>query len=217
MFDPNTMMRICPKPIPWIKAHQHLLRFAESQECTPPSPPKPLILSGWDYSNDIEKMRRWEDMVEWARNNNCLEIVKGIPDNQFYKVDEPTTYEIGPLGRPMPWPWNFEARSRPSAQFLERKLEELVSEWPRIIGKQLAAVTRPIVFTGKKARRLLVRADSQTTPPWGGWTRRSNVESERRTFTTFRSAINKAISPHEVDHVDFVVTDAAEQDALTDA
>jgi hypothetical protein len=65
-------------------------------------------------------------------------------------------------------------------------------------------VTRPVAFTGKKARRLLVQAEGEAIPPWGGWFDRSTEEAKRRTFTRFRSAVNKAIAPHEVDHIDFV-------------
>lgn len=197
-------MRICPNPIPWSKAYRRLLRFAERHECTPTFPPKPLALNGWVYSNDIDKMRRWEEMVDWACKNACADLVEGIPDDEFYFVDEPTACEIGPFGGPMYRPWDFETKSRPSAEVLERTLEDLIRRWPEIVGVQLAAITHPMTFTGKKARRLLVRADNGGSPPWGGWTRRSKVETERRTFTTFRSAINRAISPHEVDHVDFV-------------
>ena len=38
----------------------------------------------------------------------------------------------------------------------------------------------------------------------------SSVESERRTFTQFRASVNKAISPHEVDHIDFITEEIAE-------
>ena len=83
-------------------------------------------------------------------------------------------------------------------------MEILAAQWPQIVGKELSGITHPLDFTGKKARRLLVRADNNTLPPWGDWVNRSTVESERRTFTHFRAAVNKAISPHEVDHIDFI-------------
>jgi hypothetical protein len=43
----------------------------------------PLILNGWAYSNDVEKMRRWEETVTWARDNGSPEIIE-IPDEDFY-------------------------------------------------------------------------------------------------------------------------------------
>ena len=54
----RNMTRICPKPKPWDKAYNRLTSFAEAHDCTPPLPPKPLILNGWVFSNDIEKMNR---------------------------------------------------------------------------------------------------------------------------------------------------------------
>jgi hypothetical protein len=63
------------------------------------------------------------------------------------------------------------------------------------------------VFSGRKGRRLVVYADPDIQPAWGNWFRLSNVESERRAFTRFRTAINKAIAPHEIDHVDFTISE----------
>ena len=41
----------------------------------------------------------------------------------------------------------------------------------------------------------------------------TSLETERRTFTHFRAALNKAIAPHEVDPIDFTTEDNAEQGA----
>lgn len=95
------MKRICPNPIPWDRVFKNLVKHAEHHPCRPPSPPKPLILAGWAYSNDDEKMLRWEETVNWAKANGCAEIVNGIPDSDFYFVDHPSTYAIGPLGEPL--------------------------------------------------------------------------------------------------------------------
>lgn len=201
------MKRICPNPMPWNEAFERLARFAKASPCTPPSPPKPLILAGWAYSNDLEKMRRWEETVAWANGNSCAEVVGAIPDEDFYFVDEPTTYTIGPLGGPMYRLWDFDSKGRPSSEEIAQHFETLVSHWSEIVGSELAHITHPLIFTGEKARRLLVHADGASRPPWGGWSHLSSVETERRAFTRFRGAINNTIAPHEVDHVDFT-TDA---------
>lgn len=39
-------------------------------------------------------------------------------------------------------------------------------------------------------------------PPWGSWLSLARGGS-RRAFTRFRAAVNAAIKPHEVDHIDF--------------
>ena len=211
------MKRICPNPMPWHEAFERLTKFAQLHPCAPPSPPKPLILAGWAYSNDVEKVQRWEETVDWAVKNKCTNLVSGIPDSDFYFVEKPTSYMVGPMGGPMYRPWDFEAKSCPPIEQIAQLMDTLLSRWPEIVGNELASVTRPLAFTGEKARRLLVLANAAVTPPWGGWSHLSAQELERRTFTHFRAAINKAIAPHVVDHIDFTTEDNAEQGALGDA
>jgi hypothetical protein len=101
---------------------------------------------------------------------------------------------------------DFEAKVKPTKDELAKYLALLSSHWADVAGASLATVTRPLAFTGKKARRLLVCAETAATPPWGGWTYRAPDEEKRRTFTRFRAAVNKAIAPHEVDHVGFIMS-----------
>ena len=187
----------------WDDAYHKLTQFAASNTCTPLSPPRPLILSGWAYSNDVEKMRRWEETVAWANRNGCPEIVKSIGDDGFYFVSVPTTYAVSPTYGPMYRQWDFEKKPRPSFEQLAKHFNTLESNWAEIIGSELGSVTRPIAFTGEKSRRLLVLADDSHRPPWGDWDCLSPDDALRRTFTRFREAINRAIAPHEVDHIDF--------------
>lgn len=207
------MNRICPNPMPWHETFERLTKYAQSHPCIPPSPPKPLILAGWAFSNDIQKMQRWEETIAWAVRNGCTSIVSGIPDSDFYFVEKPTSYEVGPTGGPMYRPWDFEAKSRPPSNQLAQLVDTLLFRWPDIVGNELASVTRPLGFTGEKARRLLVLASATAAPPWGSWSHLSTQESKRRTFTHFRAAINKAIAPHEVDHIDFTTENNTEQSA----
>jgi hypothetical protein len=53
---------------------------------------------------------------------------------------------------------------------LAKYLEYLSAHWADIAGSILAPITRPLTFTGKKARRLLVRAEETAVPPWGAVT-----------------------------------------------
>jgi hypothetical protein len=198
-----TSQRICPYLSRWNDIFNQLVEYAKVQPCHPSGPPEPLILRGWASSNDAEKMRRWRETVDWASANDCVGIVDGISDQDFYRVDEPTSYSVGPMGGPCYRPWDFEAKVRPPEDELGKHLEYLASQWAVVAGASLVTVTQPMAFTGKKARRLLVCADTTATPPWGGWMYRSPDEAKRRTFTQFRAAINKAISPHEVDHIEF--------------
>jgi hypothetical protein len=92
------MLRICPKPLLWSKLFAELKRFAGSYPCNPPSPPKPLILGGWNYSNDVEKRARWSETLAWASANGCQYLLETLHDDDFYSVETPTTYTVGPLG-----------------------------------------------------------------------------------------------------------------------
>jgi hypothetical protein len=204
------MKRICPNPMPWHETFERLSNYAQSHACTPPSPPKPLILNGWVYSNDVQKMQRWEETVHWAERNGCSNLVSNISDRDFYFVEEPTTYEVGPFGGPMCRAWDFKAKSRPSSEQITQFMDTLLSRWSEIVGNEIASITRPLTFTGEKARRLLVFANTANNPPWGSWSYLSEQDSKRRTFTHFRAAINKAIAPHEVDHIDFTTDENAE-------
>ncbi len=203
------MKRICPNPMPWHQTFERLTNYARLYPCTPPSPPKPLILAGWAYSNDVEKMQRWKETIAWAQNNGCTDLVAGIPDGDFYFVEKPTTFTIGPLGGPIYRAWDFKAKSHPSPEQIAELMDILLSHWSEIVGDEIGTFTRPLAFTGEKARRLLVFANGAYAPPWGGWSYLSTQESERRTFTRFRAAINKTIAPHEVDHVDFTTDENA--------
>jgi hypothetical protein len=200
------MKRVCPKPIPWNRAFESLTRHATAYVCTPPLPPIPLILAGWAHSNDQDKMSRWADTVAWAHANGCGQIVDKIPDQDFYYVENPSANSIAPLGGPMYRPWDSEPKPRPLSDAIKHCLEILLSDWFEVAGDELGRVTRPLAFSGRKGRRLIVQANPDSQPAWGNWFHLSNVESERRAFTRFRAAINKAIAPHEIDHVDFTTS-----------
>ncbi len=193
-------VRICPNPGPLWDAYNRLVAFSKDNRCRPWKPPFPLILGGWAFSSDFDKMQRWNMTVAWARGNGCAEIVDAIPDEDFY-VDIPSTWIYGEeMAR-----WNWKPRVRPSSTEITSYMETLRSRWPEVVGPELARTTGPVEFTGTKARRLLVRADATALPPWGSWSHISNKEVERQTFTRFRAEINRAIAPHEVDHIDFSI------------
>jgi hypothetical protein len=78
-------------PRRWHEIHEQLVAHAHAHSCTPPSPPVPLILNGWVYSDDSAKKVRWEETRDWARNNGCASIVAAIPDRDYYEVEEPST------------------------------------------------------------------------------------------------------------------------------
>ena len=81
------MKRVCPNPIPWNEAFKRLNRFAAINNCLPAEPPIPLILMGWVGSNNVEKRDRWNETVQWAINNGCIDLIDSIQDKDFYFVE----------------------------------------------------------------------------------------------------------------------------------
>ncbi len=204
------MKKICPNPIPWHNAFQRLVKHAELHSCAPLHPPKPLILAGWNFSNDAEKMERWHETVDWATKNGCPEILCQIPDSNFYFAEKPTNDEVFPFRYSIYHAQDSQAKSRPTSEQITQITDILSAQWSEIVGSELASITHPLAFTGKKVRRLLVAATASMKPPWGTWTQLSGIEPKRRAFTYFRAAVNKAIAPHEADHIDFKIVENSE-------
>lgn len=90
-----------------------------------------------------------------------------------------------------------------SAETATKLIEHLRANWDEVAGHELGRVTSPLRFEGAKRRRLVVLASSDASPPWGNWYSLARDE-RRRLFTRFRAAVNATITPHAVDHIDFV-------------
>ena len=196
------MIKVCPNPTHWNDIFLKLSEFADENNL--PTPPVPLILNGWVFTNDLEKKIRWEKTLDWAKNSGCLKFVEKLSEEDFYHTSEITTYQIGPYGGPMYQPWDYETKVRPKKETLECNLLKLQSQWANIAG-DIAHVTQPVAFTGKKARRLLVNVLQDSPPPWGDWNRLSYSEEKRRAFTKLRQNVNRKLNSHEVDHIDFIL------------
>jgi hypothetical protein len=197
------MTRVCPNPIPWNAVYQRLLHVGESQPDLP-KPPVPLILNSWAFSNDVEKMDRWQETLLWAQMAGCDAITSSLSEDDFYQTKEVTSYRIGPLGGPIHRTWDFEAKQKPEQKVLDAGLQGLREHWPNL-ATGFSACTHPVGFSGDKARRLVVAVSDQGSPPWGTWESLSNDDEKRREFTAFRKAINETLHSHEVDHIDFVI------------
>jgi|LSQX01.3.fsa_nt_gb hypothetical protein len=198
------MILVCPKPLFWNNIYKELKAFAGHNFCTPSSPPVPLILSGWVFTNDSEKQKRWQKTIEWAKANGCSYIVDNIPEENFYYAYELLTCDIGPTGGSCYRPWDFECKPKHSEKERLSALEHLRANWIETVGNEMGNRMYPKSITGVKGRRLLVYADNTYIPPWGTWDELSFNKAMRITFTNFRAAINKAIAPYEVDHIDFI-------------
>jgi len=98
-----------------------------------------------------------------------------------------------------------EPKQRPSDDEVKDAIQLLRANWSSLFLTEFASATFPLIFTGNKFRRLLVWADEKHIPPWGSWKHIDSLKKE--TFSKFRQAINKTISPVYVDHVDFIFSE----------
>src|SRR5690606_33153275 len=130
-----------------------------------------------------------------------------LRDDDFYRVAEFSACNIAPAGGPRYLSWSFERKHAPSAEEVAEMLRKVQQEWSSIAADTVANITRPLRFTGRKSRRLLVEVVGEGDPPWGTWVSLARDETRRR-FTELRTNVNNLIEPHMVDHIDFVQTAA---------
>lgn len=199
----KSMNFVCPMPTPWHHVHQALRAAWERGGCIGTPPPVPLILAGWAYSNDVEKKARWEQTVAWAEKSGLADLIPDFKERERYCVESMTTYDVGPLGGPMYLDWSYEPKEYPGDEVINNAIEILRKNWGEIVGEELGRNTCPLKITGMKGRRLIVQANPNAKPPWGDWNR-LEYGDRRRSFTKFRSAINKAVAPVFFDHIDFI-------------
>jgi len=192
---------ICPQPRLWHEIYQRLRSAAQSADHEIPMPPVPLILGGWWASSDFEKKERWKETLAWAELHGLSSRIGVLSEERMHKADDRSP--LLPLLSLDPYStWNYSPRSKLPKERERQVLDVLRAKWEEIAGA-IAADTRPVKFTGAKRRRLLVFAAESTEPPWGDWNS-FRLESDRESFTNFRRAVNEAIAPHEIDHIEFV-------------
>lgn len=181
------MKFVCPRPDVWNRIYEELCRIWREGDCQGEKPPVPLILAGWTYSNDQEKHTRWADTVRWAGERRMSALIPVLEKDECYFVESFSTYQIGPLGGPMYLPWTFEPKPVPSHEILDTALQRLSANWKAIAEQDLAAITEPARFTGRKGRRLVIRVLGPGKPRWGAWDRLA-PDGSRRRFPVFAVA-----------------------------
>ena len=199
-------MFICPQPQIWHEIFQKLDSAWKAQGRHGTRPPRPLILMGWNHSNDLDKKERWEETLKWAKENNLENLIPEISAADSYFVENPNDKPISPLGSPIQLPWNYSPKVRPSEEVVQNALQTLKENWVKIVGHELGSATAPLRFSGRRMRRLVAAARADYEPPWGEWDT-LYAEPFRSHFREFRCAVNKAIAPHHVDHIDFEISD----------
>lgn len=81
------MEYICPKPQVWNEIYNKLMQYYEENIGKIKKPPVPLILNGWVFSSDYEKKMRWQETIEWAKENNCIKLIPEIEERDKYIVE----------------------------------------------------------------------------------------------------------------------------------
>lgn len=188
-------------PKDWHRFHQFLQSRKQAGQ---KDPPVPLILAASDESN-ASKHHRLSAQLYWAQENGCIEdglrYLSNIPVVEWNSCSleewNQDSYPVSHLK------WNFDERTKPSDAAAANAIAILRARWDEIAGSELCRITSPLHFSGPKSRLLVVLAKREASPPWGTWTSLEQGES-RRAFTRFRAAVNDAIKPLEVDHIDFV-------------
>ena len=145
----------------------------------------------------LKKNAVWEATKQWANEMNLSYLIPELTDKQSYFVTSMQSYSC-----PYEY-WNYCPREKPAKGEIDIAIKKLKDNWGSIVGPELAEITAPECFTGKKRRRLLVSANFATNPPWGTWSKKSAGE-KGKSFTVFRQSINETISPLEIDHIDFI-------------
>ena len=194
------MIRVCPNPQSWGRVYTALKAASIDADQRSVEPPRLLILNGWVFSSDQEKAERWLETVAWAAERGLSHIIATVPEDDWYEVRafSPPGWLEGYFAHPLP-------QSRPSEADLVLQLSRLLADWREIAGEPIWSSTKPLKFTGRKRRRLVVLADARVRPPWGSW---NSFEQggDRASFAALRRSVNDHITPHAVDSIDFVLT-----------
>jgi len=194
-----------PRPGDWTMLHGLLTEaWVARQDGRIPKPPVPLILAGAAFSTASAIRERWRELVHWANAHGFAELLAAhLPLPPDVDIAEQIA-GVSADGRGW-WPEYGEQvhapAAKPDMEAVDTALSILEAQWPSIVGSELSRNTHPIRFTGRKSRRLVVRANPDAKPPWGSW---NFISKEPRSFTLFRKAINEAIAPLGVDDIAFV-------------
>ena len=160
-------------------------------------PPMALVLSGWTMSSDFEKQERWNRTLLWAELNNCTHLLPVLQEDEKYYVEEFSSYT----------PFHHENKHHPKAykptkNEAQSALNVLKNIWKELLDEEFALKTKPLLFSGRKYRSLLVSYQVGYLPPWGSWTNHL-ANGKPSIFSELRIRVNEQIKPLKVDHIIF--------------
>ncbi len=193
-----------PMPADWAKLHSALSKaWRERNSSSTPAPPVPLILAGAAFSTAAEILQRWIDLVQWANDSGLGQCLAALlpPSPNLDVADRISGISDDGQGGWREFGEQYHTpKKRPSPKEIDYALAMLRKNWKKIVGDEIAGITKPLLFRGHKRRRLVVAANPNKSAPWGGWW---SARKNRRAFTAFRSSVNASIHPMEVDEVTF--------------
>ncbi len=79
-------------PLIWKKIYEDLEKSWRDNQCKGAPPPVPLILNGWVYSTNKQKMERWDQTLKWAKENGFSHLIPIFSSQDSYEVDEQTNW-----------------------------------------------------------------------------------------------------------------------------
>ena len=191
------MIFVSPQPNTWYSIYQRMKSHWDNEIIVGDAPPMSLVLSGWTMSNDFENQDRWKMTLVWAEQNNCSQLIPNLKEDEKYFVSELSSYTT--FYREMkPHPKAY----KPIKEEMQHALIELANKWKELLDAEFSINTKPVSFSGKKFRSLLVIYQSGYLPPWGSWTNHL-VNGKPSKFTELRRRVNEIIKPLAVDHIKF--------------
>ncbi len=76
---------ICPIPKKWHEIHQLLSNHWEKNSgLQNKKPPTPIILAGWNFSDDWQKKERWLETIKWVKENQCEHLIPELAQDEKY-------------------------------------------------------------------------------------------------------------------------------------
>lgn len=198
--SPKPKHFVCPRPWAWQDVWNKCRKAWSVSGEASDGPPQPYVLGMWWGTSDQCKHDQWRRLISWTGARGLGHLIPEFAETDRYEVEAMST------GCPDVWvPHSSKSHppaATPSCTEAKEAFEKLVSRWKEITAGKLGGVLRPIRFSGKRRRRLLVKVAEDVPAPWGSWTFLPHRPA-RHLFSEFRREVNRAINPHKVDHIDF--------------
>lgn len=196
---------ICPAPSTWAQIASDLIRFWKVElNNVGPSPPY-LVLSGWNYSDDYNKMNTWLNCIRWAEERDCSHLIPEIPENYWYQKDilygfrsleenfinnkkfDKVSKKLTQEER------NLQFNAKPSKKLTKEERDHqfnlLKAKWAESFGDEYF----PKRLSGKKCKRLIVKSSKWKTHP------QRNSHLKPITITN----VNNLLEGHTIYEIDF--------------